>query len=46
MTYLDGFIIDINLLIEYNVLRVYVRWRLETLTFQLGRMFDRRTNVE
>ncbi len=32
--------------IEYNVLRVYVRWRLEALTFQLCRMFDRRTNVK
>ena len=29
-----------------NGLRVYVRWRLEALTFQLHRKFDRRTNVE
>ena len=29
-----------------NVLRVYVRWRLEAQTFQLRRKFDRRTNVE
>jgi hypothetical protein len=32
--------------IATNVLRVYVRWRLEVLTFQLRRMFDRRTNVQ
>ena len=30
----------------HNGLRVYVRWRLEALTFQLRRMFDRRTNVK
>jgi hypothetical protein len=29
-----------------NDLRAYVRWRLEALTFQYGRKFDRRTNVE
>jgi len=32
--------------IACNVLRVYVRWRLEAITFQYSRMFDRRTNVK
>jgi len=33
-------------IIAHNVPRVYVRWRLDALTFQLRRMFDKRTNVE
>jgi len=33
-------------IIKHNVLRVYVRWCLEALTFQYSGMFDRRTNVE
>ena len=35
-----------NVAMEHNVLRVYVRWRLEILTLQYSRMFDRGTNVE
>jgi len=37
---------EANVLMRHNVLRVYVRWRLEALTFQLRRKFDRSTNVE
>jgi hypothetical protein len=36
----------INQVLKHNVLRVYVRWRLEALTFHLRRKFDKRTNVE
>jgi hypothetical protein len=34
------------LIIEYNVLRVYVRWRLEALRLIIPQKFDRITNVE